>query len=91
MYRRRRDMILETLSQTGIRARRPSASLYVWAEVPGGYTSYSFADRLLDELNISLTPGSAFGPHGEGYVRISLGCDTERIGEAMARLALLEL
>lgn len=91
VYRRRRDMILETLSQTGIRARRPSASLYVWAEVPGGYTSYSFADRLLDELNISLTPGSAFGPHGEGYVRISLGCDTERIGEAMARLALLEL
>jgi aspartate/methionine/tyrosine aminotransferase len=45
----------------------------------------------LDEAGVSVAPGSAFGLHGEGYIRISLGMSTERIGEAMQRLKQLEI
>jgi LL-diaminopimelate aminotransferase len=86
VYRSRRNLIVEGLAKVGIQADRPRAGLYVWTEVPQGYSSLEFADRLLEEVGISLTPGSAFGPHGEGYLRISLGCDTQRVAEAMERL-----
>jgi len=91
IYQERRDLILATLADLGIKARTPQASLYVWAEVPTGYTSQAFADKLLLDLNVSVTPGSAFGAHGEGYIRISVGMDTERIREAMRRLHTLAL
>ncbi len=91
IYQERRDIILETLSEIGIKARTPQASLYIWAEVPAGYTSQEFADKLLLDLNVSVTPGSAFGAHGEGYIRISVGMDTDRIREAMRRLRTLAL
>ena len=86
IYRERRDLILGTLQEIGILADRPTASLYVWARVPEGYHSVDFATRLLEEAGISITPGTAFGPHGEGHVRISLGMSTGRIREAMERL-----
>lgn len=86
IYRERRDLILETLQEMGIRARKPQASLYVWAEVPSGQTSSGYAGRLLEEAGVSLTPGTVFGPGGEGFVRISLGMSTVRIREAMERL-----
>jgi LL-diaminopimelate aminotransferase len=86
VYQERRDRILQTLKEMGIEARTPVASLYLWAKVPEGYDSGGFATRLLEQAGISITPGSAFGPHGEGYVRISLGMSTERIAEAMERL-----
>ncbi|MBN1658584.1 MAG: LL-diaminopimelate aminotransferase [Anaerolineae bacterium] len=91
IYGQRRDIILETLRALGIKAATPRASLYIWANVPTGYTSGTFAERLLEGAAISVTPGSAFGAHGEGYVRISLGMDTDRIREAMQRLRHLEL
>lgn len=90
IYRERRDLILAVLEELGIHAGRPNASLYIWARVPKGYTSADFATRLLEDAAISVTPGSAFGLHGEGYIRISLGMGTERIGEAMERLRQLD-
>jgi LL-diaminopimelate aminotransferase len=86
IYRERRDLILATLQEIGMQARRTVASLYVWASVPDGYRSAEFTGRLLAEAAISITPGTVFGPHGEGYVRISLGMSTDRIREAMNRL-----
>jgi LL-diaminopimelate aminotransferase len=86
IYRERRDLILETLNQVGIQADRSLASLYLWATVPQGYTSAEFATRLLEEAGVSISPGSFFGSHGEGYLRISLGMSTERIREAMDRM-----
>jgi LL-diaminopimelate aminotransferase len=91
IYRERRDLILGALRELGIQAGEPKASLYIWARVPGGYTSAEFAAHVLDETGVSITPGSAFGLHGEGYVRISLGMATERIAEAMERLRRLEI
>lgn len=86
IYRERRDLVLATLQEIGMQARRPAASLYVWARVPDGYRSAEFSGRLLEEAAISITPGTVFGPHGEGYVRVSLGMSTDRIREAMNRL-----
>ena len=90
IYSERRDLILNTLHELGIQASKSMASLYIWAHVPAGYASAEFASRLLQEGNVSITPGSAFGDHGEGYVRISLGMATDRIREAMQRLRRLE-
>ena len=89
IYRERRDLILEALSEIGLKADRPVASLYVWAQTPPGVSSGVLAARLLEEGGISVTPGSAFGECGEGYFRISLGTSTIRIREAMERLKRL--
>jgi LL-diaminopimelate aminotransferase len=89
IYRERRDLILPGLADVGLQADCPTASLYVWARIPDAYNSEAFAERLLLEASISVTPGTAFGPGGEGYVRISLGMGTERIREAMERLSHL--
>lgn len=86
IYQARRDLVLEGLRQAGLRAATPRAGLYVWAATPGGVTAAVFADRLLAQTGVSVTPGSAFGAHGEGYFRISLGTATERLAEAMRRL-----
>ncbi len=91
IYRERRNLILDTLQDMGIQASKPKASLYIWARVPGGYNSAEFAARLLEDAAVSVTPGDAFGRFGEGFIRISLGMDTERVREAMDRLRLLDL
>jgi LL-diaminopimelate aminotransferase len=89
VYRERRDLILATLPELGMKADRPKASLYVWAMIPEGYDSAAFAGYVLEEAAVSITPGDVFGPQGEGYVRISVGMGTERIREAMDRLKRL--
>jgi LL-diaminopimelate aminotransferase len=91
IYRQRRDLIVQALTDLGISASRPQAGLYVWADTPEGYTSAEFADKVLREVSVSVTPGTAFGRHGEGYLRISLGQTTERIAEALDRLKTLTL
>jgi LL-diaminopimelate aminotransferase len=74
------------LKQVGIESDIPRASLYVWAKTPSGYSSEQFTTWLLEDEGISITPGTVYGPHGQGYLRISLGQSTERIEEAMERL-----
>jgi aspartate/methionine/tyrosine aminotransferase len=58
----------------------------VWAPVPEGETSVSFADRLLDRAGVFVAPGNGYGARGEGYVRLSLTVSDERLAEAMERL-----
>jgi LL-diaminopimelate aminotransferase len=86
IYSERRDIILESLVAAGLSALKSQATLYIWARIPDGFTSADFADQLLREQAVSVSPGTAFGKYGEGYVRISLGIATERIQEAMERL-----
>jgi len=87
VYQRRRDRVVEALRSLGLRVQTPKASLYVWARVPEGFTSASFAERLLDELAVVVTPGSGYGQQGEGYVRLSLTVADERLEEGLRRLA----
>jgi len=86
VYQKRRDIVIERLRQMGFRARVPQASLYVWCPIPVGWSSREFADFLLEQAQISLTPGDIFGNQGEGYLRISLTVPEARIEEAMQRM-----
>jgi LL-diaminopimelate aminotransferase len=89
IYQRRRDRVVDALRQLGLRVTPPKASLYVWARVPDGMTSAGFAERLLDEAAVIVTPGNGYGPHGEGYVRLSLTLADERVDEGLRRIAAL--
>jgi LL-diaminopimelate aminotransferase len=86
-YQRRRDAMYDVLvNDLGLPCELSSASLYLWPQVPEGYTSAEFADKILLATGVSLTPGSAFGAHGEGYLRISMGQTSERFMAAVERL-----
>lgn len=87
MYTARRDVLVAGLQRLGIKARPPQATFYVWAEVPQGYTSASFASHLLENAGIVSTPGNGFGAPGEGYFRMALTVSTERLQEAVERIA----
>ncbi|MBI2076283.1 MAG: LL-diaminopimelate aminotransferase [Candidatus Aenigmarchaeota archaeon] len=86
VYQRRRDLAYETLTSVGIKARKPKATFYMWCRVPENHTSASFATLMLEKAGVVVTPGSAYGIHGEGYFRISLTVPDARLEEAMARI-----
>jgi LL-diaminopimelate aminotransferase len=86
IYQRRRDKVVKTLNALGIQAKPPKASLYIWAKVPQGYTSTEFADDLLEQVNIVVTPGNGYGPNGEGYIRLSLTISDEMLDKGLAKL-----
>ena len=87
IYQRRRDMLIEALIRLGLKVESPKACLYIWSRVPEGYTSAGFAQRLLEELTIVVTPGSSYGEHGEGYVRLSLTTPDDQVSKGVERLA----
>ena len=87
LYQKRRDIVVNGLRQAGFTLESPKAAIYVWAHLPAGENdSMAFCDKLLEETGVSTTPGIVYGPHGEGYLRISLGTATERIEEAIQRI-----
>lgn len=85
-YLKRRNMVLSTLKKIGLSCFFPQATVYVWVEVPEGETSASFTQLLLDQANVVVSPGNAYGEHGEGYVRISLTVPDSRLEEALERI-----
>ncbi|MFU2181982.1 pyridoxal phosphate-dependent aminotransferase [Streptococcus pluranimalium] len=87
-YRKRRDVIVEALIDLGFEVIRPDGAFYIWAKIPGeaGKDSYAFLEKLAHEKAVALIPGIAFGPYGEGYLRISYAASMEVIQEAMKRL-----
>ena len=86
IYQKRRDKVMDALIRLGLGVVPPKAALYVWARVPEGYTSASFTARLLDDLAIVVTPGSSYGEHGEGYIRLSLTTPDDMINKGVGRL-----
>ena len=85
-YQERRDLFIEGLAKAGWAIPKPSASFYIWARVPGQESSIAFAQRVLNQAHVVVTPGVGFGPSGEGSVRFSLTIPTPRIQEAVDRL-----
>lgn len=86
LYQRRRDLVLDALRKIGIQAATPKATIYVWAKVPEGFTSASFAEKMLDEANVIVAAGSSYGPSGEGFIRISLTTPDDQLEEAVRRI-----
>ncbi|CZR00639.1 aminotransferases class-i pyridoxal-phosphate attachment site [Trichococcus palustris] len=85
-YLRNAKTIREYLTEAGYEVFGGVNAPYVWAKTPKGMTSWAFFDFLLEEKNIVVTPGSGFGPSGEGYVRFSAFGNYESVQEAMQRI-----
>jgi LL-diaminopimelate aminotransferase len=86
IYARRRDLVVGALREIGVEVEAPKGTIYVWAPVPEGHTSTSFAELVLEEAAVVVSPGSMYGPGGEGFFRISLTAPDERISEAVERM-----
>ncbi len=86
IYARRRDLVCSALGDIGVEVEPPKGTIYVWAPVPDGHTSASFAELVLEEAAVVVSPGSMYGPSGEGFFRIALTTPDDRIAEAVARM-----
>ncbi len=86
VYRRRRDLVIDALRAAGLDVPPPRGTIYVWVPVPDGHSSASFAELVLEQADVVVSPGSAYGPNGEGYVRLSLTVADDRLAEAMGRI-----
>ncbi len=86
VYRRRRDLLAEALVRVGMEVPKPKATIYMWIPVPPGYTSLSFSEHVLEQAGVVVTPGSGYGPAGEGFFRLSLTTPDDRIAEAVERI-----
>ena len=90
LYRRRRDLVCDALAEIGVRRGPPHATIYVWAPVPEGFdSSAAYAEHVLEEAGVVISPGAIYGPAGEGWFRISLTTPDERLLEAVQRLGKL--
>ena len=89
VYKRRRDMVVETLNGLGWSLEKPKATIYIWAPVPERFAgdSGAFATDLLDKTGVVVTPGRGYGEHGEDYFRISLTYPDDVLKKAMGLLA----
>ncbi len=88
-YQRRRDVLVDGLNKIpGWRCRSPQGAFYVFPNVSSyGKTSSWWADFLLDQAGVAVLPGTAFGPQGEGYIRLCFASSMDNIREAVDRIA----
>ena len=91
IYRSRRDLLLAGLERAGLTATVPRATFYVWVDTPKGYSSAEFATKVLEQTGVVITPGTGFGPSGEGFVRFSLTVNGDRLSEAVSRIERITL
>lgn len=84
-YRRRRDFLIQGLAQLGWVLPKTKATMYLWVPCPVGTSSTDFALNVLEQTGVVVTPGNAFGVAGEGYVRISLIAECDRLAEVLHR------
>ena len=86
-YRRRREIIISGLNDMGLKCHKPEGAFYAFPSIKtSGLSSMDFAKGLLKKERVALVPGTAFGPSGEGYVRISYASSLSNIKEALVRM-----
>lgn len=91
-YERRRDVLCDGLIEAGWQMDKPPGTMFVWAPIPAKYaTSEEFVKDLLDKTGVLVTPGSAFGPSGEGYVRMALVQSEEDMQAAVDAVRLSKI
>ncbi|HNB18791.1 MAG TPA: aminotransferase class I/II-fold pyridoxal phosphate-dependent enzyme, partial [Candidatus Obscuribacter sp.] len=86
LYVERRDLAVERLTKLGWPVKPIKATFYMWLPTPKGMSSADFATLMLDKAGIVVPPGTAYGPNGEGFVRMSLCLDKARMAEAFDRM-----
>src|SRR6185295_1982951 len=90
LYQARRVLLLDGLRRQGWQVETPRAGMFVWAKYPaplaGTLSSVDFAMKLLEEANVAVSPGSGFGPAGEGYVRMSMVENENRLRQALRQI-----
>lgn len=90
VYQRRRDVLCDGLERLGWPVVRPKATMFVWARIPEPWASqmdsFEFAMKLLKEGDVVVSPGAGFGPSGEGYVRMALVENENRLRQAVRQI-----
>ncbi len=86
IYKDRRDLVVSELEKMGYEVFYPKATFYVWVKTPDNVDSRTFCGKVLEETGVVVTPGVGFGAHGEGYFRIALTVNKERLTEALSRI-----
>ena len=92
LYKKRRDVFVEELKNIGWTVTTPKASMFIWTKIPDEYkqlSSLEFSKLLIEKIGIIVAPGSGFGDGGEGFIRISLIENEDRIKEAVKRMRTL--
>jgi alanine-synthesizing transaminase len=85
IYRRRRDVLIDSFEKAGWRIPSPSASMFAWVKIPErfqGLGSLEFSKLLVEKADVAVAPGIGFGEHGDEYVRIALVENEQRIRQA---------
>ena len=86
-YRRRREYVISGLNEIGLSCHRPEGAFYAFPSIKGtGLESMEFAKALLKAEKVAVVPGTAFGPSGEGYIRISYASSMDNLKEALIRM-----
>ncbi len=88
-YHHRRDVLVDTFTKAGWTIPKPTASMFCWAPLPAQFAhlgSVEFAKRLMEGAEIAVAPGAGFGEYGDGYVRIALVENEQRIRQAARNL-----
>ncbi len=86
-YHRRRDFVVGRLNEIGLKCHKPQGAFYAFPSIKKtGLSSVDFASQLLKKENVAVVPGTAFGPEGEGYIRISYASGFDQLKEAFVRM-----
>ena len=86
-FKERRDLVIDLLSEIeGLETKVPEGAFYVFPKYSADISSAELAKRLLEEQHVAVTPGIAFGPHGEGFFRISYAASEADLREGIARI-----
>ncbi|WP_342470412.1 pyridoxal phosphate-dependent aminotransferase [Ureibacillus sp. FSL K6-3587] len=89
IYESRRNVLVEEARRIGWNVKAPKGSFFAWLPVPEGFTSQEFSDYLLDKADVAVASGNGFGEHGEGYIRVGLLVEEDRLREALRRIEAL--
>ncbi|MEW9503128.1 aminotransferase class I/II-fold pyridoxal phosphate-dependent enzyme [Jeotgalibacillus marinus] len=85
-YRKRRALTGDYLRTLGFTTIEPDGAFYFLARIPSDLSSFDFSVQLAERAKVGVIPGTAFDPHGEGYIRVSYACSQESIHEAFSRM-----
>lgn len=86
VYERRRNIVVDGLRKIGWNVPKPKATMFLWAPIPPGWTSRQISREILLSAGVVVIPGDAFGEQGQGFVRIALVQEEERLAEAVHRI-----